>query len=122
MCTREGGRYRYYTCSMKARQGPTACTGMAVPMQKLDDLVANHLQRHGLSETATRSADRQNKLTNHPSARKRTAGRTLTMIGGRVVAFLPQPATISSGNTQVSARRAQRTACHAATRRMDVGR
>lgn len=43
--TGKGGRYRYYACSMKARQGPTACTGMAVPMQKLDDLVADHLEK-----------------------------------------------------------------------------
>ncbi len=42
--TGKGGRYRYYACSMKARQGPTACEGMAVPMDKLDDLVASHLQ------------------------------------------------------------------------------
>ncbi len=40
----KGGRYRYYACSMKARQGPTACEGMAVPMAKLDDLVASHLE------------------------------------------------------------------------------
>ena len=43
--TGKGGRYRYYACSMKARQGPTACTGMAVPMEKLDDLVADHLEK-----------------------------------------------------------------------------
>lgn len=42
--TGKGGRYRYYACSMKARQGPTACAGMAVPMDKLDDLVASHLE------------------------------------------------------------------------------
>ncbi len=42
--TGKGGRYRYYSCSMKARQGPTACEGMAVPMEKLDDLVASHLE------------------------------------------------------------------------------
>jgi site-specific DNA recombinase len=42
--TGKGGRYRYYTCSMKARQGPTACSGMAVPMEKLDDLIARHLE------------------------------------------------------------------------------
>jgi site-specific DNA recombinase len=41
----KGGRYRYYTCSMKARQGPTACTGMTVPMEKLDALVAGHLEQ-----------------------------------------------------------------------------
>ena len=42
--TGKGGRYRYYSCSMKARQGPTACEGMAVPMDKLGDLVADHLE------------------------------------------------------------------------------
>ncbi len=42
--TGKGGRYRYYACSTKARQGPTACEGMAVPMEKLDDLVARHLE------------------------------------------------------------------------------
>lgn len=42
--TGKGGRYRYYACSMKARQGPAACAGMAVPMEKLDDLVASHLE------------------------------------------------------------------------------
>jgi site-specific DNA recombinase len=42
--TGKGGRYRYYACSMKARQGPTACEGMAVPMDELDDLVAGHLE------------------------------------------------------------------------------
>ncbi len=42
--TGKGGRYRYYTCSTKARQGPTACSGMTVPMEKLDTLVAGHLE------------------------------------------------------------------------------
>lgn len=42
--TGNGGRYRYYACSTKARQGPTGCEGMAVPMEKLDDLVASHLE------------------------------------------------------------------------------
>jgi site-specific DNA recombinase len=42
--TGKGGRYRYYACSMKARQGPSACEGMAVPMDKRDDLVAGHLE------------------------------------------------------------------------------
>ena len=46
--TGKGGRYRYYACSMKARQGPTACEGMAVPMEKLDDLVADHLENQFL--------------------------------------------------------------------------
>ena len=44
--TGKGGRYRYYTCSSKARQGPSACAGMTVPMEKLDALVA-HIWRNG---------------------------------------------------------------------------
>lgn len=40
--TGKGGRYRYYACSIKARQGPTACEDMAVPMDKLDNQVADH--------------------------------------------------------------------------------
>jgi site-specific DNA recombinase len=41
--TGKSGRYRDYACSMKARQGETACKGQAVPMEMLDDLVAEHL-------------------------------------------------------------------------------
>jgi site-specific DNA recombinase len=39
-----GGVYRYYTCSTKARQGETGCKGRSIPMQRLDDLVARHLE------------------------------------------------------------------------------
>ncbi|WP_232316740.1 recombinase family protein [Candidatus Burkholderia verschuerenii] len=42
--TGKGGRYRYYACSTRARQGPTACESVAVPMEKLDDLVVDHLE------------------------------------------------------------------------------
>ncbi len=41
--TGKGNRYRYYTCSTKARQGETGCKGRSIPMAKLDDLVANHI-------------------------------------------------------------------------------
>jgi len=43
--TGKSGRYRYYTCSIAARQGATGCKGRSVPMPKLDDLVANHLEQ-----------------------------------------------------------------------------
>ncbi len=43
--TGKGGSYRYYTCSTKARQGETGCKGRTVPMEKLDRLVADHLER-----------------------------------------------------------------------------
>ena len=42
--TGKGGRYRYYTCSTKARQGETGCKGRTLPMEKLDRLVAEHLE------------------------------------------------------------------------------
>ena len=40
----KGEQYRYYTCSIAARQGDTGCKGRSVPMAKLDDLVASHLE------------------------------------------------------------------------------
>jgi site-specific DNA recombinase len=43
--TGKSGRYRYYTCSTKARQGETGCKGRTVPMEKLDSLVADHIER-----------------------------------------------------------------------------
>ncbi len=43
--TGKGGRYRYYTCSTKARQRETGCIGRTVPMDKLDTLVADHIER-----------------------------------------------------------------------------
>jgi site-specific DNA recombinase len=41
----KGEQYRYYTCSTTARQGRTACRGKTVPMEKLDSLVVDHLER-----------------------------------------------------------------------------
>jgi hypothetical protein len=40
-----GGMYRYYTCSTKARQGKTGCTGRSIPMDKLDHLIADHIEK-----------------------------------------------------------------------------
>lgn len=42
--TGKGGRYRYYTCSIRARQGETGCKGRSIQMGKLDNLVAEHLE------------------------------------------------------------------------------
>ena len=38
--TGKSGRYRYYACSIKARQGETGCKGRAIPMDKLDTMVS----------------------------------------------------------------------------------
>jgi site-specific DNA recombinase len=42
--TGKSGRYRYYACSIKARQGETGCKGRAIPMDKLDTMVASHIE------------------------------------------------------------------------------
>jgi len=42
--TGKSGRYRYYACSIRARQGETGCKGRAIPMDKLDGLVASHIE------------------------------------------------------------------------------
>ncbi len=47
--TGKGNRYRYYTCSTKARQGETGCKGRSVPMEKLDNLVAGHIEHRLLA-------------------------------------------------------------------------
>lgn len=39
--TGKGGKYRYYTCSLKADQGVTGCKGNTVSMPKLDALVVD---------------------------------------------------------------------------------
>src|SRR5205823_2337827 len=43
--TGKSGRYRYYTCSTKARQGETGCKGRTVPMEKLDSVIAEHIEQ-----------------------------------------------------------------------------
>lgn len=41
--TGKSGRYRYYVCASAAQKGETACTGRAVPMDKLDNLITARL-------------------------------------------------------------------------------
>jgi site-specific DNA recombinase len=62
--TGKGGRYRYYTCSIKARQGETGCKGRSIPMETLDNLVAEHvadrlLQPERLEEVLASVLDRR---------------------------------------------------------------
>ncbi len=71
--TGKSGRYRYYTCSTKARQGETGCKGRTVPMEKLDCVVAEHieqrlLQPKLLEQTLLRVLDRREER-----AKSRTA-------------------------------------------------
>jgi site-specific DNA recombinase len=81
--TGKGGRYRYYTCSTKARQGETGCLGRTVPMDKLDRVVADHIEHRLLqpkrleqilSSVLHRREERAERRTTHiAELRKRTA-------------------------------------------------
>ena len=71
--TGKSGRYRYYTCSTKARQGETGCKGRTVPMEKLDSVGADHiehrlLQPKRLEQILSRVLDRRQER-----AKRRTA-------------------------------------------------
>ncbi len=41
--SKSGTVHKYYSCSTCLRQGKIACKGRSIPMQKLDDLVTEHL-------------------------------------------------------------------------------
>jgi site-specific DNA recombinase len=43
-----GRIYRYYTCSTSARMGKTACKGRSFPMDRLDELVTEHVKQRVL--------------------------------------------------------------------------
>jgi site-specific DNA recombinase len=81
--TGKSGRYKYYTCCTKARQGETACKGRTVPMEKLDSLVAEHIEQRLLqpkrleqilSRVLERREERAERRTAHiAELRKRAA-------------------------------------------------
>ena len=68
--TGKGGRYRYYTCSIKARQGETGCSGRSIPMEKLDTIVAGHIEDRLLQP------DRLEEVLSSVLDRRHEAGRT----------------------------------------------
>lgn len=43
MRTGKAGRYRYYACQKTARKDTARCTGIAIPIDALDTLVAQHM-------------------------------------------------------------------------------
>jgi site-specific DNA recombinase len=72
--TGKSGRYRYYTCCTKARQGETGCRGRTIPMERLDSVVADHIEQrllqpkrleHILSRVLDRREDRAKRRTAH---------------------------------------------------------
>lgn len=46
--TGKGGLYRYYCCSSKLKQGPSACRGLRTPMEKLDEIVVGEVAKQVL--------------------------------------------------------------------------
>src|SRR6266576_849313 len=81
--TGKSGRYRYYTCCTKARQGETGCKGRTIPMERIDSVVADHIEQrllqpkrleHILSRVLDRREDRAKRRTAHiAELRKRAA-------------------------------------------------
>src|SRR5256885_1316486 len=81
--TGKSGKYRYYTCCTKVRQGETGCKGRTVPMEKLDSVVAEHIERRLLqpkrleqilSAVLHRREERAERRTTHiAELRKRAA-------------------------------------------------
>jgi site-specific DNA recombinase len=81
--TGKSGRYRYYTCCTKARQGEAGCKGRTVPMERLDSVVAEHiehrlLQPKRLEQILSRVLDRReertkNRATHIAELRKRAS-------------------------------------------------
>ena len=65
--------YRYYTCSTAARQGKTGCKGRTIKMDRLDHLVADHLETRLLDPE--RLAD---MLTSHLDRREEQDARRRT--------------------------------------------
>lgn len=49
--TGKGGAYRYYCCSRKMREGATACPGMRIRMDRLDEIVVDEIAARVLSPT-----------------------------------------------------------------------
>ena len=81
---RDGGRYRYYTYSITARQGETGCKGRSIPMEKLDNLVAEHLAdrllqparlEEILASVVDRRQERAERRREHIAELNKRAGR-----------------------------------------------
>ena len=87
MTTRTGtsktGRvYRYYACSACSRMGKSACNGHSIAMDKLDDLVVDHLSRRlltseRLSEILSSLAARRAEHAAEVDGRIRSLQRTV---------------------------------------------
>ena len=70
---RAGGQYRYYACSTKARVGETGCSGLAVPMDKLDEAVISHIEERLLEPSRLEALMQQLLLRRREWADQRRA-------------------------------------------------
>ena len=107
--TGKSGQYRYYTCSTKARQGETGCKGRTVPMEKLDTLVADHLDQRLLqpkrlerilSTVLHRREERAERRAAHIAQLRKRATETEAKLSGDDVAWKisitsPMPLTLA---------------------------
>lgn len=55
MRTGKAGRYRYYACQKTARKDTARCTGIAIPIDALDTLVARHMMERLLDRKRVES-------------------------------------------------------------------
>ncbi len=87
--TGKSGRYRYYTCCTKARQGVTGCRGRTVPMEKLDNLVAEYIEQRLLqpkrleqllSHVLDRRTERAERRKSHIADLRRRAAEADTKL------------------------------------------
>ena len=53
--TGKGGAYRYYCCSRKLREGPLACRGIRMRMDRLDEIVIGEIIEHVLDPERLRT-------------------------------------------------------------------
>lgn len=68
MRTGKAGRYRYYACQKTARTDTARCTGIAIPIDALDTLVARHMtarlpNRKRIKDILTMIFERRQALT-----------------------------------------------------------
>lgn len=81
----DGGQYSYSTCSTKARQGKTGCEGRSIRMDKLDHLVAGHLDRR--QERAERRCEHLADLNRRIAETDQRLNRLYDAIGSGVAAL-----------------------------------
>lgn len=75
---RNGTVHRYYTCSTCARSGKTACRGRSIRMDKLDELIVEHLSERLFTEE--RVAEILSQLSERRSVRAAEVDRRISSL------------------------------------------